>query len=71
MLRRDISCTASREKNPKSEFYTFGLQRDCRQLCEGDRLACQGEFYRDIFCRRSDLKQLRCDHSQLLAVGDL
>ena len=25
----------------------------------------------DIFCRRSDLKQLRCDHSQLLAVGDL
>ena len=58
-------------KNPKSEFYTFGLQRDCRQLCEGDRLACQGEFYRDIFCRRSDLKQLRCDHSQLLAVRNL
>ena len=57
-----------REKNPKSEFYTFGLQRDRRQLCEGDRLACQGEFYCDIFCRRSDLKQLRCDHSQLLAV---
>ena len=26
-------------KNPKSEFYTFGLQRDRGQLCEGDRLA--------------------------------
>ena len=28
MLRRDISCTASREKKiRKSEFYTFGLQK--------------------------------------------
>ena len=40
MLRRDnILYRKQREKNPKSEFYTFGLQRDCRQLCEGDRLA--------------------------------
>ena len=45
--------------------------RNLNSTCEGDRLACQGEFYRDIFCRRSDLKQLRCDHSQLLAVRNL
>ena len=33
--------------------------------------ACQREFDRNVFCRRSDLKQLRRDHSQLLVIRDL
>ena len=60
-----------REKIRNLNSTLLDYKENCRQLCEGDRLACQGEFYRDIFCRRSDLKQLRCDHSQLLAVRNL
>ena len=34
-------------------------------------LACQRELDRNVFCRRSDLKQFRRDHSQLLVIRDL
>ena len=41
------------------------------QLRKSRRLACQIEFDRNVFCRRSDLKQFRRDHSQLLVIRDL
>ena len=34
-------------------------------------LAREGKLHRDLFRRRPDLKQLRCDHGKLLAFGDL
>ena len=34
-------------------------------------VACQRELDRNVFCRRSDLKQFRRDHSQLLVIRDL
>ena len=42
-----------------------------KQLCKGRGLACQGKFHRNIFCRRTDLKQFRRSNCQLLAFRDL
>ena len=47
------------------------LQRDRGQLRKSRGLACQRELDRNVFCRRSDLKQFRRDHSQLLVIRDL
>ena len=58
-------------KNPQHEIDDRRLQRDRGQLRKSRGLACQREFDRNVFCRRSDLKQLRRDHSQLLVIRDL
>ena len=55
-------------RNMKS---TSRLQRDRGQLRKSRGLACQRELDRNVFCRRSDLKQFRRDHSQLLVIRDL
>lgn len=55
-------------EDPEYEIHDPGLQGYRRQLCEGRGLAGKGEFHRDLLRRRSDLKQLRCCDSQLLAV---
>lgn len=60
-----------REKNPQHEIDDRRLQRDRGQLRKSRGLACQRELDRNVFCRRSDLKQLRRDHSQLLVIRDL
>lgn len=64
-------CTASRGKNPQHEIDDRRLQRDRGQLRKSRGLACQRELDRNVFCRRSDLKQFRRDHSQLLVIRDL
>ena len=58
-------------KNPQHEIDDCRLQRDRGQLRKSRGLACQREFDRNVFCRRSDLKQFRRDHSQLLVIRDL
>ena len=58
-------------KNPQHEIDDRRLQRDRGQLRKSRGLACQRELDRNVFCRRSDLKQFRRDHSQLLVIRDL
>ena len=60
-----------REKIRNNEIDDHRLQRDRGQLRKSRGLACQRELDRNVFCRRSDLKQFRRDHSQLLVIRDL
>ena len=55
----------------RNEIDDRRLQRDRGQLRKSRGLACQRELDRNVFCRRSDLKQFRRDHSQLLVIRDL
>ena len=52
-------------RNMKSTILDY---KDIVDSYEGRGLAGKGEFHRDLLRRRSDLKQLRCCDSQLLAV---
>ena len=55
-------------KNPQYEVHHSGLQRDCKQLCEGGGLESQGELHSDLLRGGTDSEQFRCRNGQLLAV---